>query len=106
MSEQAKDRAKAEAMKAAGLDPESTDDLIWSEAQRFSQGFDAGAEYAAWVPCSERLPEQDGLYLTVCFGGGKWLFDTVRYDHQGWHVPHKALIEAWMPIPPYDKEKE
>lgn len=61
----------------------------------------AHVERQGWTSVGERLPDSHGMYLTICFGGGKWLVDTTLFDHLGWHCEHHRLIEAWMPIPEY-----
>jgi len=66
-----------------------------------------------WIPCSERLPEEDGFYLATCdgeicgedepissmaeFENGKWVDDEDDYQ----------CVLAWMPLPqPYKVESE
>lgn len=52
-----------------------------------------------WIPCDERLPEEDGEYL-IYNGYGK-----IHIDHYsgclGW-LQHRAI--AWMPLPEPPKE--
>ena len=70
-----------------------------------------------WIPCSERLPEEDGFYL-VSVGSP---YKTVRvYEYkpcEGWENENlwKAdgtycfnwFVEAWMPLPkPWKGEKD
>lgn len=67
-------------------------------------------EQTRWIPCSERLPEEDGRFLVflpdrngtfMCadFLGGQWYQDD--YECTSSHVI------AWMPLPePYKKEGE
>lgn len=66
-----------------------------------------------WIPCTERLPEEDGEYLVqrsgdlwvdICvahfnyYGGKYWV------DRDGFIL---RQICAWMPLPkPYEKEGE
>ncbi|MBR2895941.1 MAG: DUF551 domain-containing protein [Oscillospiraceae bacterium] len=57
-----------------------------------------------WIPCSERLPEESGNYLTsTCFS-------EVYCDYwcsyiEKWNRTEKIL--AWMPLPePYREEGE
>jgi hypothetical protein len=89
---------------------------LYSETQNLSQSLTAAYESGyesghlsqsrdTWTPVEQELPKEPGIYLTTCFGGGKWLVDTAHFDHLGWHLPHKELIQAWMPIPPYEQEK-
>jgi hypothetical protein len=70
-------------------------------------------EQTRWIPCSERLPEEDGFYLATCdgeicgedepisgmaeFENGKWVDDEDDYQ----------CVLAWMPLPePYNVESE
>ena len=63
-----------------------------------------------WIPCSERLPEEDGFYLATLdgeivgeekpfsglaeFENGKWIDDEEDYQ----------CVLAWQPLPqPYQK---
>lgn len=63
-----------------------------------------------WIPCSERLPEEDGIYLATLdgeivgedkpfsglaeFENGKWIDDEEDYQ----------CVLAWQPLPqPYQK---
>lgn len=79
-------------------------DIVYSELHsdgdnyRANRIIDAADEYAEeqtkWIPVSEKLPEEKGLYLVhtdeqpyVCpFDGREWRIDEVI---------------AWMPIEPY-----
>ena len=53
-----------------------------------------------WIPVSERLPEENGRYLTTCNRWGGW---TV--DWNIWHTTPKPgwlweqRVSAWMPLP-------
>lgn len=66
-----------------------------------------------WIPVSERLPEENGVYLATCDGeicgenepftglaeyeNGKWVDDEEDYQ----------CVLAWMPLPePYMVESE
>ena len=57
-------------------------------------------EQTRWIPVSERLPEEEGLYLVyteeqpyVC-----------PFDGREWHIDE---VIAWMPLPePYKTESE
>ena len=65
-----------------------------------------------WIPCSERLPAEDGFYLATCngeicgesepfsglaeFQNGKWVDDEEDYQ----------CVVAWMPLPtPYEPQE-
>lgn len=46
-----------------------------------------------WVPCSERLPDKNGYYLTSEENGG---IEVEWYDETGWGY---FGVLAWMPLP-------
>ena len=53
-----------------------------------------------WIPCSERLPEKDGEYLTTTEDG---LCDVESYGDGEWFYDD---VVAWMPLPePWKGEK-
>lgn len=58
-----------------------------------------------WIPCSERLPEEQGYYLvTYDFGGGKRVIGKSFYSelYNRFTTGQKSAITAWMPLPePY-----
>jgi hypothetical protein len=55
-----------------------------------------------WIPCSERLPEQSGVYLAYfTFKDGTHATD-IAYINTGCHL---GSITHWMPLPePPEKE--
>lgn len=65
-----------------------------------------------WIPCNERLPEEDGEYLVTLksdymhYTTKAWFFVKYKiwnkqYDEGG----YEARITAWMPTPePYREE--
>ena len=57
-----------------------------------------------WIPCSERLPEREGWYLTSLgdktYGGA----DVDMYC-KGW-VKYGTHVLAWMPLPEGYKEED
>ena len=59
---------------------------------------------AEWIPCSERLPEEDGWYL-VTVQGYETVTDVSLYSADGcaWgDVSTKQKVIAWQPLPkPY-----
>ena len=74
-------------------------------------------EYSRWIPCSERLPEEDGQYLiTVKYKHVNDSYEDVYAEHGEWHdgrwdmfcFGHCGDVEdiiAWMPLPePYQSE--
>lgn len=77
-----------------------------------------------WIPCSERLPEEDGLYLVTSrekATAEEFGFDLddvevrkMRFNEDGWRIPkhipewingvvHTTVL-AWMPLPEPYKE--
>jgi hypothetical protein len=54
-----------------------------------------------WIPCSERLPEKDGYYLTTtCYR--QVYCDFWNEDH----FDRTEAVIAWMPLPkPYEVDK-
>ena len=66
-------------------------------------------ERPQWIPCSERLPEEQGQYYVS--GGNKvWICDFLIFSNSkgGWcNNVSNPVVEAWMPLPePYKKEGE
>lgn len=64
-----------------------------------------------WIPCSERLPEENGNYLvTVEVNAGTAKIKYQMVDHYGpkWLLDKKKeKVIAWMPLPdPYKVESE
>ena len=58
-----------------------------------------------WIPCSERMPEEDGCYLVTTTGTNNDIIDIAHYTEGIWHKASR--IKAWMPLPePYGGEKE
>ena len=58
-----------------------------------------------WIPCSERLPEEDGLYLVTTSKGQVQMHVFSHYGNseEYWTRCNKA----WMPLPePYREEQE
>lgn len=55
-----------------------------------------------WIPCSERLPEKDGYYLTTTM-----YYQVYRDYWNGDNWDRTEMIIAWMPLPePYKGEQE
>ena len=61
-----------------------------------------------WIPCSERLPESDGWYMTtydgdICGEDGKVFSGMSEYENGQWV---EDTVYAWMPLPePYKENK-
>ena len=54
-----------------------------------------------WIPCSERLPEEDEKYLVSTDGTfGIDVIDIARFENDEWFKSCKII--AWQPLPePY-----
>ena len=97
-------------------------------SKEFIRGFNLGAErqfeadiadMPTWIPCSERLPEEDGHYIVYApsyrggSSGGKEKHNGVmfsRFKNGKWSIEvgyHKrpGCVKAWMPIVPWEGEK-
>lgn len=94
------------------INPDKHEELVaWSAvlAERTSFKLDVRDAPSAqqWIPCSERLPDEDGDYIvTDDSGGAIWVGATffIR-DDEG--KPNWGLVNvtAWMPLPePYKGE--
>jgi hypothetical protein len=67
------------------------------------------AEYGnRWIPCSERLPEKDGRYITTnMYEGEKEEVFDLWYEDGNWFIDAGEdetirTVIAWMPLPePY-----
>jgi len=71
-----------------------------------------------WIPCSERLPEEDGQYLITVKYVHVDGYDDIYAEHGEWmdgkwdmfcfgHCGQVETILAWMPLPePYKAESE
>lgn len=62
-----------------------------------------------WIPCSERLPEEDGLYLVTdvsIYFGAYSTFVLKREKASPSNCVKWATIVAWMPLPEPYKEGE
>lgn len=110
MSEQAKQRAIAEAMKAAKERRNETGEVF--STTDFLDGFDAGAGYAAWVPVNEKLPEPGQTVAFVvkittpmyAHENGRVLGG--RYTEDGYFTVPGCAYDAsyWMPLPDAPQE--
>lgn len=54
-----------------------------------------------WIPCSERLPDQNGKYLVV---GRQKAINILKFDGGRWYG--KWGVVAWMPLPDCYKGEE
>lgn len=64
------------------------------------------ADVPQWIPCSERLPKEDGDYLvTLDFAWGKEL-EMGEWFCGEWINPNRHVTVAWMPLPEPGKGEE
>ena len=74
-------------------------------------------EHGEWIPCSERLPEENGQYLITVKYVHVDGYDDIYAEHGEWtdgkwdmfcfgHCGKVENIIAWMPLPkPYKEER-
>lgn len=50
-----------------------------------------------WIPCSERLPDKEGVYLVTDHKGDvvRYVFNDTESSREYW----KRCAVAWMPLP-------
>lgn len=51
-----------------------------------------------WIPCSERLPDENGRYLTTNSSWGYFEVDWNVWINGEWLYPNENPV-AWMPMP-------
>ena len=57
-----------------------------------------------WIPCSERLPEEDGCYLVAVKNDHKRRYSkTAWFSHDSWFA--RQDVTHWMPLPEPPKEE-
>ena len=65
-----------------------------------------------WIPCSERLPDDDEIVLVsdgIDYAVAFWRSDAEAWDDplHGWLDSFEFDVKAWMPLPePYKEEGE
>lgn len=70
-----------------------------------------------WIPCSERLPKEDGRYLVTWkedWGNGRYEYFVFKaeYARGEWSIQEKderysSSVIAWQPLPtPYNQRGE
>lgn len=64
-----------------------------------------------WIPCEERLPEEDGYYLVTHqwqIFKDEYEINIDEYRHGEWvETPRSCMTVAWMPLlEPYDGERK
>ena len=56
-----------------------------------------------WIPCEERLPEENGNYLVTAIWKGKPEVDMDYFQFLCQWDDYKDTVVAWMPLPkPYE----
>ena len=57
-----------------------------------------------WIPCSERLPEKEGVYLVSRPGYRKWITDIMHFYNGSFTDKY---VCAWQPLPaPYEVKSD
>ena len=74
----------------------------WIRYKMFENVIDKIPSAQQWIPCSERLPDQNGKYLVV---GRQKAINILKFDGGRWYG--KWGVVAWMPLPePYKGEEK
>lgn len=78
---------------------------ILTKAQLSTEDTTKGTTFGKWIPCSERLPEEDRSYLVTNSRWGYPLLEITYRLTDGWMTEGKPI--AWMPLPePWKGETE
>lgn len=73
----------------------------------YLDGYERGTE-TRWIPCSERMPEESGLYIVTNIG--RWVepvgtrYYNIRAAGGFWSGHPGDRVVAWMPLPEPYKE--
>ena len=65
-----------------------------------------------WIPCSERLPEESGMYLCTCADAGRLMVTLIKWQPkmESWNLTGARTywkVLAWMPLPaPYQPKED
>ena len=81
----------------------------WNNGIGFELGYKSGkAEAMRWIPCSERLPDDFGLYLASYMDYTGYHVNLLVFDPKEHFAVDfwKEEIDAWMPLPTAYKEGE
>ena len=73
-----------------------TDEFEW-----FWHGYHgrAKAKENRWIPCSERLPKENGEYLvTIEMLDGTFEIDIDKFMINKWNYYEMETVTAWMPL--------
>ena len=87
-------------------------EIVKQEAEKFGTDTNVGSN--GWIPCSERLPEDDSICIvTVEYPNNKTMVDYGWFDRKSccWFVGMQEFrtsnILAWQPLPkPYQPKGE
>ena len=105
---------RQDALDALGEEPEVWFDESYEIAQRDQWRMDRNAiesvsEWCGWIPCSERLPEEEGSYLVTDDAGGIKTVQDDEFLHYEDGTPlwlYSQNVTAWMPLSdPYGGEQ-
>lgn len=80
---------------------------ICSRREWYQKGYQDGLNADKWIPCSERLPSEDGKYIMCTTKGSVYCakYSKDKSTNYGFHTDSYTHIEAWQPLPiPYKKE--
>lgn len=77
-------------------------------AKRMQELLEKEPQSNKWIPCNERLPEEDGWYLTTVIYGSVKRTGMCRFENGVWvHCGSGFDDIAWMPLPePYETKLE
>lgn len=64
-----------------------------------------GVTVQKWIPVSERLPEEEGLYLVAVVNDHERRYSKTAWyhGHRNWFLHQK--VTHWMPLPEPPKEE-
>ena len=77
--------------------------------------FDLQLKQSQWIPCRERLPLEEGVYIVSCvnhnhngreFVSGDYFYTSESNTEGGFFDAFGADVIAWQPLPPAYREVE
>ena len=100
----------------AAIDALCEEPEVWSGKDEYGQGLNNQWHYDVnalknvptaqrWIPCSERLPEKDGLYIVSVINDHNRIYSKTcwYHGHEKWFARQDVI--AWMPLPePYRED--